>query len=92
MRDLNNPLSISIFDKTPEERQAARKKRVEANLAIKAAKNKAKNKRKVATSEAKATSDENLTTKKDNRSKRTKEIIKEVKTKTKNRETLTYKR
>ena len=52
MRDLKTPLGISIFDKTPEERQAARKKRVTANMKIKAEKNKAKNERRVATSES----------------------------------------
>ena len=92
MRDLNNPLSVSIFDKTPEERQAARKKRVKANMEIKAIKNEAKNKRRVNTSKSKASADENLTTKKDNRSKRTQEVVKAARTKTKNNKTVTYTR
>ncbi len=94
MRDLKTPLSVSIFDKTPEERQAARKKRVKSNMEIKAIKNEAKNKRRVNTSESKATADENLTGKKDNRSKRTQEILKaaRTKTKTKNIKELKYTR
>jgi hypothetical protein len=92
MRDLNNPLSVSIFDKTPEERQAARKKRVKANMEIKAIKNEAKNKRRVNTSKSKASADENLTTKKDNRSKRTQEAVKAARTKTKYNKTVTYTR
>lgn len=92
MRDLKNPLSLSIFDKTPEERQAARKKRVKANMEIKAIKNEAKNKRRVNTSKSKASSDENLTTKKDNRSKRTQEAVKAARTKTKYNKTVTYTR
>jgi hypothetical protein len=92
MRDLKNPLSVSIFDKTPEERQAARKKRVKSNMEIKAIKNEAKNKRRVNTSKSKASADENLTTKKDNRSKRTQEVVKAARTKTKNNKTVTYTR
>ena len=92
MRDLKNPLSVSIFDKTPEERQAARKKRVKANMEIKAIKNEAKNKRRVNASKSKASADKNLTTKKDNRSKRTQEIVKAARTKTKNKKELTYTR
>lgn len=92
MRDLKNPLSLSIFDKTPEERQAARKKRVKANMEIKAIKNEAKNKRRVNTSKSKASADENLTTKKDNRSKRTQEAVKAARTKTKYNKTVTYTR
>ena len=92
MRDLKNPLSVSIFDKTPEERQAARKKRVKANMEIKAIKNEAKNKRRVNTSKSKASADENLTTKKDNRSKRTQEAVKAARTKTKYNKTVTYTR
>ena len=92
MRDLNNPLSVSIFDKTPEERQAARKKRVKANMEIKAIKNEAKNKTRVNTSKSKASADENLTTKKDNRSKRTQEAVKAARTKTKYNKTVTYTR
>ena len=84
MRDLKTPLSVSIFDKTPEERQAARKKRVKANMEIKAIKNEAKNKRRVDTSKSKATADANLTDKKYKRSKRTQEIAKAIRTKTKN--------
>lgn len=92
MRDLKNPLSLSIFDKTPEERQAARKKRVKANMEIKAIKSEAKNKRRVNTSKSKASADENLTTKKDNRSKRTQEAVKAARTKTKYNKTVTYTR
>ena len=92
MRDLKNPLSVSTFDKTPEERQAARKKRVKANMEIKAIKNEAKNKRRVNTSKSKASADENLTTKKDNRSKRTQEAVKAARTKTKYNKTVTYTR
>jgi len=92
MRDLKNPLSVSIFDKTPEERQAARKKRVKSNMEIKAIKNEAKNERRVNTSKSKASADENLTTKKDNRSKRTQEVVKAARTKTKNNKTVTYTR
>jgi len=84
MRDLKNPLGISIFDKTPKERQAARKKRVKSNMEIKAIKNKAKNERRVDTSKSKATADVNLKNKKDNRSERTQKIVKAVRTKTKN--------
>ncbi len=92
MRDLKNPLSVSIFDKTPEERQAARKKRVKANMEIKAIKNEAKNERRVNTSKSKASADENLTTKKDNRSKRTQEVVEAARTKTKNKKEVTYTR
>ncbi len=92
MRDLKTPLSVSIFDKTPEERQAARKKRVKANMEIKAIKNEAKNKRRVDTSKSKATADANLTDKKDKRSKRTQEIVKSARTKTKNEKKVTYTR
>lgn len=92
MRDLKNPLSVSIFDKTPEERQAARKKRVKANMEIKAIKNEAKNKRRVNTSKSKASADENLTTKKDNRSKRTQEVVKAARTKTKYKKEVRYTR
>ncbi len=92
MRDLKNPLSVSIFDKTPEERQAARKKRVKANMEIKAIKNEAKNKRRVDTSESKATADANLTDKKDKRSKRTENVAKAIRTKTKYDKKVTYTR
>jgi len=92
MRDLKTPLGISIFDKTPEERQAARKKRVTANMKIKAEKNKAKNERRVATSESKATADANLTDKKDKRSKRTEGVAKAIRTKTKYDKKVTYTR
>ena len=90
MRDLKTPLGISIFDKTPEERQAARKKRVKSNMEIKAEKNKAKNERRVATSKSKAEADSNLTKKKDKRVYRTVKVIKEVKTKTKNKNYVNY--
>ena len=92
MRDLNNPLSISIFDKTPEERQAARKKRVKANMEVKAIKNEAKNKRRVDTSKSKAIADSNLTDKKDKRSKRTQGVAKATRTKTKYDKKVTYTR
>jgi hypothetical protein len=92
MRDLKTPLGISIFDKTPEERQAARKKRVTANMKIKAEKNKAKNERRVATSESKATADANLTDKKDKRAKRTEGVAKAIRTKTKYDKKVTYTR
>ncbi len=92
MRDLKNPLSTSIFDKTPEEKQAAKKKRVTANIEIKAAKNRAKNARRVATSKSKAEADSNLTKKKDSQVDRAVRVIKEVKTKTKNKKTLKYNR
>jgi hypothetical protein len=92
MRDLKNPLSTSIFDKTPEERQAARKKRVTANMKIKAEKNKAKNERRVATSKSKAEADSNLTKKKDSQVDRVVRVIKEAKTNTKNKKTLNYNR
>jgi hypothetical protein len=92
MRDLKNPLSTSIFDKTPEERQAARKKRVTANMKIKAEKNKAKNERRVATSKSKAEADSNLTKKKDKQVDRAVRVIKEVKTKTKKKTALNYNR
>jgi hypothetical protein len=84
MRDLKTPLGISIFDKTPEERQAARKKRVKSNMEVKAIKNEAKNKRRVDTSKSKATADSNLTDKKDKRAKRTENVVKAIRTKTKN--------
>ncbi len=92
MRDLKNPLSISIFDKTPEEKQAAKKKRVTANIEIKAAKNRAKNARRVATSKSKAEADEVLTNKKARQVDGAVKIIKEVKTKTKNKKSIKYNR
>tara|TARA_B100000497_G_C7409350_1_gene258299 strand:- start:43 stop:321 length:279 start_codon:yes stop_codon:yes gene_type:complete len=92
MRDLKNPLSVSIFDKTPEERQAAKKKRVKARVEIKAIKNEAKNTRRVDTSKSKATADKNLTTKKDNRSERTQKVVKAFRTSTKNKKEVKYKR
>ena len=94
MRDLKTPLSVSIFDKTPKERQAAKKQRVKSNMEIKAIKNKAKNERRVDTSKSKAIADKNLTNKKDNRSKRTQEIVKAARTKTKtnNKKEVTYTR
>ena len=92
MRDLKNPLSVSIFDKTPEERQAAKKKRVKARVEIKAIKNEAKNTRRVDTSKSKATADKNLTTKKDNRSERTQKVVKAFRTSTKNKKEVEYKR